>query len=480
MILYDAVDVKAGSDQVIEIRAGNELLWAAFENLWMFDIPTPGTEIQLKPTIAGSVQINWGDGEIDTLTNNISINHTYLMELPPSTWSQLGQDIDGEVADDRSGWSVSINSTGDRVAIGAIGNDNNGDFSGHTRIYEYNDVTQEWVQFGQDIDGEAAYDYSGYSVSINADGDRVAIGAYYNDGNGNFSGHTRIYEYSNGTWSQLGSDIDGEAAGDQSGYSVSINADGDRVAIGATGNDDNGSSSGHVRIFEYNISTQEWEQLGSNIDSEAAADFGGWSVSMNSTGNRVAIGAPYNDGNGTSSGHTRIYEFSNGIWTQLGQDIDGEAVDDRSGVSVSMNAAGNRVAIGAFNNDGNGINSGHTRIYEYSNGTWSKLGSDIDGEDVADNSGYSVSMNAAGDRVAIGARYNAGVNGTESGHTRIYEYSNGTWSKLGQDIDGEAAGDRSGWSVSMNSTGDRVAIGAYLNDGINGTASGHTRIYKLG
>ena len=32
---------------------------------------------------------------------------------------------------------------------------------------------------------------------------------------------------------QLGSDIDGEAANDQSGYSVSLSSDGTRVAIGA-------------------------------------------------------------------------------------------------------------------------------------------------------------------------------------------------------------------------------------------------------
>ena len=34
-------------------------------------------------------------------------------------------------------------------------------------------------------------------------------------------------------------------------------------------------------------------------------------------------------------------------WQQQGQDIDGEAADDESGYSVSMNAAGDRVAIGA-------------------------------------------------------------------------------------------------------------------------------------
>ena len=43
----------------------------------------------------------------------------------------------------------------------------------------------------------------------------VAIGAHANDGNGTTSGHVRLYQNNSGTWSQLGSDIDGEAAYDQ-------------------------------------------------------------------------------------------------------------------------------------------------------------------------------------------------------------------------------------------------------------------------
>jgi len=66
--------------------------------------------------------------------------------------------------------------------------------------------------------------------------------------------------------------------------------------------------------------------------------------------------------------------------TQLGSDIDGEAEDDYSGGSVSMNSAGGRVAIGAYYNDGTGSNAGHVRVYEYSNSSWTQIGSDIDGE----------------------------------------------------------------------------------------------------
>ena len=87
-----------------------------------------------------------------------------------------------------------------------------------------------WVfgqdQIGSDIDGEAAYDESGISVSIDSDGSHVAIGAKGNDGGGTNAGHVRVYEWNGSAWGQVGSDIDGEATYDQSGISVSIDSDG--------------------------------------------------------------------------------------------------------------------------------------------------------------------------------------------------------------------------------------------------------------
>ena len=47
------------------------------------------------------------------------------------------------------------------------------------------DAQTDWNQIGVDIDGETADDYSGWSVAMNAAGDTVIIGAPYNDGNGN-------------------------------------------------------------------------------------------------------------------------------------------------------------------------------------------------------------------------------------------------------------------------------------------------------
>ena len=70
---------------------------------------------------------------------------------------------------------------------------------------------------GSDIDGEAANDNSGRSVSLSSDGSVVAIGAWSNDGNGSNSDHVRIYKNINNTWTKVGGDIDGEA-NDASGW----------------------------------------------------------------------------------------------------------------------------------------------------------------------------------------------------------------------------------------------------------------------
>jgi len=389
-------------------------------------------------------------------------------------WSQLGEDIDGESEGDWSGYSVSISADGTVVAIGAPFNENEGGWpEGHVRIYEFTD--NEWVQLGDDIDAESTYDQAGGSVSLSADGMVVAIGARDNDDNGNNSGHVRVYEWDGVLWSQLGGDIDGEDANDNSGQSISLSADGYTVAIGSGENSGNGFHSGHVRIYNWN--SEAWNQLGEDIDGEAETDLSGYSVSLSSDGLTVAIGAPSNDdGEGWAAGQVRIYHWEEGAWSQLGYDIDGEADLDWSGVSVSLSADGSVVAIGALDNDGGGYRSGHVRLYEWSGSVWNQLGEDIDGEASHDYSGGDVSLSADGNVVAIGASGNDG-NGLDSGHVRLYEWSGSAWNQLGNDIDGEMPGDQS-QIVSLSADGTKVAIGAYYNDG-NGTNSGHVRVFTI-
>jgi uncharacterized protein YjdB len=410
------------------------------------------------------------------------------------TWSQRGLDIDGEGVSDNSGRSVSLSSSGDTLAIGAILNDGAGSNAGHARVYDWDTTVtpNKWTKRGLDIDGEAAGDYSGISVSLSSSGDTLAIGALYNDGAGSNVGNVCVYYWDTtvtpNKWTKRGLDIDGETAEDNFGVSVSLSSNGNTLAVGAMYNDGAVSNAGQARVYDWNTPTAPnmWTKRGSDIDGEGIHDNSGVSVSLSSDGNTVAVGARYNDSSFSNAGHVRVHDWNGSSWTKRGLDIDGEAESDNSGWSVSLSSDGNTVAIGARANDASGnllLDAGHVRIYDWNVSEWIQRGQDIDGVKAGDNSGFSVSLSSNGNIVAIGGPYNDGSGNLllDAGHARVYYWDTvntpNKWTQRGSDIYGEAAGDYSGWSVSLSSDGNTVAIGATLNDG-SFSNSGHVRVFK--
>jgi len=414
-----------------------------------------------------------------------------LAVLPTSAGAtqinQIGGSIDGEANGDSAGAAVAMSGDARRIAVGAPGNDGaNGQDSGQVRVYTWDTATSAWKQLGADIDGEAAGDGFGSSVAMSDDGTRIAVGAPFNDGaNGQDSGHVRVYALSGTNWVQVGADIDGEAAYDESGNAVAMSGDGNRIVVGAHYNS---NYSGHVRV--YALSGASWTQLGVDLDSEAAYDELGYSVAMSDAGNRIVAGARYNSGGGEYRGHVRVYDWNGSAWVQLGADVDGESDGDQSGYSVAMSGDGTRIAIGGIWNDGvNGENSGHVRVYDWLNSAWTQVAGDIDGESGSDNSGWSVAMSDDGNRVAIGARWNSGDGEYDarfrSGHVRIYALAAdadvsalaASWRQVGGDIDGAGQSNYAGASVAMSENGSRLAVGAPGYFGGSTGGSGHVRVF---
>ncbi|MCP4951888.1 MAG: hypothetical protein GY922_08630, partial [Proteobacteria bacterium] len=403
--------------------------------------------------------------------DDLAVSNTNLEQSV--AFEQVGGDLDGEASGDQFGHAVSLSADGAVLAVGAPFNGGNGFESGHVRVYEQKNTG--WERIGGDIDGEAADDRSGHPLTLSTDGKVLAISAYKNDGNGNNSGQVRVYRRQNDTWVKMGEDIDGEAAEDHSGSSVSLSADGSVLAISAQSNDGNGTSSGHVRVFRY--VSDSWVRVGIDIDGENEDDNFGYSTSLSADGSVLAIGGILNDGSALMAGHVQVYREVNGQWIKIGDDIDGEAAVDFSGWSVSLSADAQFLAVGAPFNDGNGSNSGQVRVYRQTNDNWQRVGLDLDGEAAGDCFGTSVSLNKDGSLLAIGGWKNNG-NGDNSGHVQLYRQQNNNWVQIGADIDGEMAGDQAGYSISLSADGSVLAIGATLNSG-NGTDSGHARVYVI-
>ena len=201
---------------------------------------------------------------------------------------------------------------------------------------------------------------------MSADAKTLVIGA---PGSNNLTGYVKVYHTNDDGWSStqlIGQSIFGEAVDDHLGYSVDMSSDGKTVAIGAPGVFKVNDRPGYVRVFylESDGFGSSWTQLGQDIIGEAIGDEFGLSVSLSHDGKTLAIGAPSNDGNGLNSGHVRVYRMydSSMSWTQLGEEIDGKAAYDFSG-GVSLSADGNTVAISSNGNDDNGGQAGQVRVF---------------------------------------------------------------------------------------------------------------------
>jgi hypothetical protein len=381
------------------------------------------------------------------------------------SWQQQGADIDGFAAFDLFGYSVATSGDGSVVAIGAPENDWSGPNAGNVQVFAWDGTA--WVQRGVDLNAEASNDSFGNSVALSDDGSILAVGAPYNDGTGADSGHVRIFVWDGTSWTQRGGDIDGEAAGDESGWSVALSADGSIVAIGAS---KNASNTGHVRVYSWNGSA--WVQRGVDIDGEATGDLLGVAVDLSDDGTMLAVGGPHNAGTGLIAGHVRIFVWDGTSWAQRGGDIDGEAAGDESGWSVALSANGAIVAIGAKTS----ADGGYVRVFAWDGTAWVQRGSDLDAEMRTDST-QSIALSDDGTILAIGSHTNDNDNGIDAGHVRVFAWSGTAWVQRGGDIDGEGVASNSGWSVAMSGDGSILAIGGILNSNANG-ASGHVRVYS--
>ena len=391
----------------------------------------------------------------------ISVNSALYAQI------QKGQDIYGVSAAEHCGRAISMPDTC-TIAVGAPENSDAANGAGQVRIFSWNGTI--WVQKGLEIPGEGIGDQSGDAISM-PDSNTIAIGARYNNGNGTWSGQVRVFFWFGLNWLPKGSPIYGDTAGDFAGVSVSM-PDPNTIAIGASRNDDNGNMAGQVKVYYW--SGFSWVQKGADLNGELADDRFGFSVSMPNS-NMLAVGAPFNDGNGNLSGHVRVFTWDGNSWVQKGSDIDGMASGDVSGWSVSMPDT-NTIAIGSPENDGNGNDAGQTRVFSWDGIGWSQKGSAIGGLLAGDEFGWSVSMPSA-TVIAVGGYKNDG-GGVNAGHTRVFCWDGSNWVQRGTTLNGDSPEDLSGYSVSMpdNYT---LAVGAISHDGGGIPNSGQTKVFRV-
>ncbi|NOX75785.1 MAG: integrin [Gammaproteobacteria bacterium] len=434
-------------------------------------------------------------------------------------------------ASDWFGVALSLSRDGNTLAVGAHGEDSNASgingsqanntAEGSGAVYIFTRSGSTWSQQAYlKASNTGAGDRFGIAMSLNSDGNTLAVGAFGEasnasgidgsqaDNTAGASGAVYVFTRNDNTWSQQAylkaSNTD---ASDYFGVALSLSADGNTLAVGAYweasnasgvgGNqaDNTAASSGAVYVFSRSGSlwTQQAYFKASNTD---AGDWFGIALSLSSDGNTLAVGAwleasntsgvGSNQADNTAEGSGAAYIFtrSGSTWSQQAYlKASNSDAGDRFGIALSLSGDGKTLAVGAFGEDSNAggsqadntaENSGAVYIFTRSGSTWSQQAYlKASNTDAGDLFGIALSLSSDGNILAVGATgeasNNSGVGGNQvnnsakgSGAVYVFTRNGGTWSQQAYlKASNTDAGDYFGRALSLSANGSTLVVGAW-------------------
>jgi len=310
----------------------------------------------------------------------------------------------------------------------------------------------------------AADDVFGISVSL--DGDRAIVGAYQGGAGGTSTGSAYLFRRNGARWVEESKLMPSDGVFDDR-FGVSVSLRGDRVLIGASGDDDAGYTAGSAYLFRFDGGA--WVETAKLTASDAAVNdrFG---ASVSQRGDRILVGAYLDDDNGSVSGAAYVFEFDGTAWVETAKLTAGDAGSgDRFGYSVSLD--GDRALIGAH---GDRSESGSAYVFRFDGTSWVEEAK-LRANDAASNDNFGVAVSLSGDGALIGAWGNADA-GLVTGSAYLFRLEGTAWEQEAKIVpDDAAAGDGFGLSVALD--GEGMLIGAYGDDDA-GLSSGAAYLFE--
>lgn len=294
---------------------------------------------------------------------------------------------------DRFGAAVAI--SGDLVAIGSPDSDAGSSAAGRVRIHDLASSEPDLAVASWENPDPSAGDAFGGSVAIS--GNRVAIGAAGDNSGAEDAGTVYVYDLVPSTpGPSLTLQNPAPAAGDGFGAAVAIS--GDRLVVGSGYDDEGAADSGRAYLFNLAGTTPQLPTAILENPSPAAGDRFGASVSI--TSNLVVVGAPGDDSVASDGGAAYVYDLAGNLLNTLA--MPSTAAGDEFGAAVA--AAGWRVAVGAPGSDAGGADSGKATVYLMSGPSPTVPEAVIGNPAAAAGDQFGSSLAASGSRIVVGTR----------------------------------------------------------------------------
>ncbi len=319
----------------------------------------------------------------------------------------------------------------------------------------------------------------GFGSSVSVFGNLAVIGAPFADANGVDSGSAYLYRRTNGAWQLEQTLIPADGAPkDRFGHSVSIH--GTTIVVSSPRDDDKGTNSGSVYVFEFDPITKTFVEGKKVHDPQGRAkDLFGESVAVD--GSTLVVGARLDDGLGTNSGSAFVFNRNRGGDQNWGirrrTKASTAAAFTQFGSSVDIE--GDYIVVGARRDDVDGVNSGGAYVFERNTGGAQRFGEVARlapvGVGARDEFGTSVAI--SGGSVFVGAPL-SDTTATNAGSAYLFEKDSGGTNKWGQTQQflGNAKSDLFGHAVGLD--GGVAVVGSPQSDIVAANA-GSAIAYRL-
>ena len=199
----------------------------------------------------------------------------------------------------------------------------------------------------QTFDDPTVTDRDNFGRSVALDGDRMLVGAPFDDTQGTNVGQAHLFDATTGALLQT---FDDPTVTERDEFGDAVALEGDRMLIGAPGDDTQGNAVGQAHLFD--AATGALLQTFDD-PTVTGSDFFGASVALE--GDRVLIGATGDDTQGLNVGQAHLFDATTGALLQtfdattgaLLQTFDDPTVTSVDNFGSSVALSGDRVLIGA-------------------------------------------------------------------------------------------------------------------------------------
>jgi VCBS repeat-containing protein len=350
-----------------------------------------------------------------------------------------------------------------RVFVGASRDGDNGSLSGSVYVYDANDLSASPTKLTA-FDG-AAYDQFGFSVA--AGGGKFVVGAKQDDDSGNDAG--AVYVYDANDLSTQPTKLTASDGADYDYFGSSVAATSDKVIVGAWGNEENGTNSGAVYVYDANdLSAQPTKLMGfdspDRINTSSAydgSDHDWFGYSVAATADKIIVGAGHDDDVESNSGAVYVYD-ANDLSAQPTKltAFDG-AYNDQFGSSVA--AAADKIVVGSRFDDGHGSNDGS--VYVYDANDLSAAPTKLTAFDTNANNQFGSSVAAAADKIVVAS---LGDDDVASNAGAVYVYDANDLSAQPTKLTASDGVENFEFGSALGIASDKLVIGAYKDNASTG------------